>query len=158
MTVKGSHYDYLNQAWTVDGRYVACGHPVSMDCHCYGKAHAGEPAPIENLPTVVIDQWRAIVDAMNARGLKATLEGGGAACPFICIALCDGRVANFGDVNPNWTGDIYPTREMGEQGEPGVSFELPLSSTVFDAERIAELTIKAIVELETHCRQIFNAA
>ena len=50
-TVTGSHFDYTNQAWTVDGVYVRCGHPESMDCKCYGKAHAGQRAPIENLPT-----------------------------------------------------------------------------------------------------------
>ncbi len=53
MTVKGSHYDYTRQAWTVDGRYIRCGYPESMACNCYGKAHAGELAPIENLPTAL---------------------------------------------------------------------------------------------------------
>lgn len=37
-------YDYTNQAWTVDGQYVRCGHPESMNCTCYGKLHAGEIA------------------------------------------------------------------------------------------------------------------
>lgn len=36
-------YDYRNQAWVVDGRYVACSHPASMKCNCYGTVHAGEP-------------------------------------------------------------------------------------------------------------------
>lgn len=36
-------YDYDNQAWVKDGRYVRCGHPDSMDCGCYGRIHAGEP-------------------------------------------------------------------------------------------------------------------
>ena len=49
--VTGPHYDYTNQAWTVDGHYVRCGHPGTMDCKCYGKVHEGELAPIENLPT-----------------------------------------------------------------------------------------------------------
>jgi hypothetical protein len=35
-------YDYTNQAWVIDGRYVACGHPQSMDCGCFGRVHAGE--------------------------------------------------------------------------------------------------------------------
>lgn len=35
-------YDYRNQAWVVDGRYVACSHPASMKCNCYGTVHAGE--------------------------------------------------------------------------------------------------------------------
>ena len=39
-------YDYTNQAWTVGGRYVRCGHPESMNCTCYGKLHAGEIALI----------------------------------------------------------------------------------------------------------------
>jgi len=37
-------YDYDNQAWIVDGKYQRCAHPETMDCGCYGKAHAGEPA------------------------------------------------------------------------------------------------------------------
>ena len=49
--VSGSHYDYENQAWTLDGKYIACEHPESMHCDCYGTRHAGEIAPIENLPT-----------------------------------------------------------------------------------------------------------
>lgn len=37
-------FDYTNQAWIVNGVYVRCGHPDSMDCQCFGKLHAGEPA------------------------------------------------------------------------------------------------------------------
>ena len=35
-------YDYENQAWLVNGRYVSCSHPAAMDCQCYGKVHTGE--------------------------------------------------------------------------------------------------------------------
>ena len=35
-------YDYDKQAWYQNGVYVPCGHPESMDCNCYGKAHAGQ--------------------------------------------------------------------------------------------------------------------
>ena len=38
-------YDYDNQAWIVDGKYVKCGHSSTMDCKCYGKEHEGEKAP-----------------------------------------------------------------------------------------------------------------
>lgn len=30
--------------WVADFHYVRCGHPESMDCRCYGKAHMGELA------------------------------------------------------------------------------------------------------------------
>lgn len=33
-------FDYENQAWIVDGRYVRCGHEA--ECECYGKIHEGE--------------------------------------------------------------------------------------------------------------------
>lgn len=43
-------YDYTNQAWVVEGAYVACGHTLpnpltgkATPCKCYGKIHAGEP-------------------------------------------------------------------------------------------------------------------
>lgn len=35
-------YDYTNQAWVRDGKYVDCGHPKTMDCRCYGRDHEGE--------------------------------------------------------------------------------------------------------------------
>jgi hypothetical protein len=35
-------YDYQNQAWVQDGKYIRCGHPDSMNCKCYGKMHEGE--------------------------------------------------------------------------------------------------------------------
>jgi hypothetical protein len=37
-------FDYQNQAWVENGRYVRCGHPESMDCGCYGRQHEGEQA------------------------------------------------------------------------------------------------------------------
>lgn len=36
------HFDYKQQAWVINGRYVSCTHPESMNCKCYGKEHAGE--------------------------------------------------------------------------------------------------------------------
>ena len=35
-------FDYENQAWVVDGKFAACGHPANMRCGCYGREHAGE--------------------------------------------------------------------------------------------------------------------
>jgi len=35
-------YDYENQAWVRNGRYVCCGHPATVDCRCYGRLHQGE--------------------------------------------------------------------------------------------------------------------
>lgn len=35
-------YDYENQAWTVNWHYMACNHPATMNCKCFGKLHAGE--------------------------------------------------------------------------------------------------------------------
>jgi len=34
-------YDYTNQAWVLNGMYVPCGHPSTMNCNCYGTEHAG---------------------------------------------------------------------------------------------------------------------
>lgn len=38
---KQNGYDYRNQAWVVDGKYVACGH--GKPCDCFGTLHAGQP-------------------------------------------------------------------------------------------------------------------
>ena len=42
--LSGIKYDYTNQAWLIDGHYEPCSHPESMNCGCFGKLHAGEPA------------------------------------------------------------------------------------------------------------------
>jgi hypothetical protein len=40
--IKTISFDYENQAWVINGRYVRCGHPDHMNCQCYGKVHEGE--------------------------------------------------------------------------------------------------------------------
>lgn len=40
----GLHFDYINQAWTQDGKYIRCGHPENMKCGCFGRVHEGEDA------------------------------------------------------------------------------------------------------------------
>jgi hypothetical protein len=35
-------FDYENQAWVKDGKYIRCGHPEGMNCKCYGRLHEGE--------------------------------------------------------------------------------------------------------------------
>lgn len=37
-----SGYDYDNQAWVAAGRYQRCSHSLSVNCGCFGRAHAGE--------------------------------------------------------------------------------------------------------------------
>ena len=64
MAIKGCHFDYANQAWTVDGLYQDCGHPKTSEarvkvgmsdrpCGCYGREHAGEPPALNaDMPTL----------------------------------------------------------------------------------------------------------
>lgn len=35
-------YDYKNQAWLVNGKYVRCGHAENVFCLCFGRLHEGE--------------------------------------------------------------------------------------------------------------------
>jgi len=37
-----SGFDYENQAWVLDGKYLGCGHSPKTNCGCYGKEHKGE--------------------------------------------------------------------------------------------------------------------
>lgn len=39
-------YDYDNQAWVADGKYLTCGHPAAMNCKCFGKMNEGEPCQV----------------------------------------------------------------------------------------------------------------
>ncbi len=41
---KVNGYDYKNQAWVVDGKYVSCVH--RSECNCFGRLHAGEPVAV----------------------------------------------------------------------------------------------------------------
>jgi len=43
-------YDYTNQAWVLNGKYITCGHPADMDCGCYGKEHVGKETSKELNP------------------------------------------------------------------------------------------------------------
>ena len=38
---KKNGYDYVHQAWVVNGRYQDCGHP-NQNCGCFGRIHQGE--------------------------------------------------------------------------------------------------------------------
>lgn len=38
-------FDYTNQAWVEDGKYVRCGH--ATPCKCFGRAHEGEPVRVD---------------------------------------------------------------------------------------------------------------
>ena len=35
-------YDYQNQSWVKDGKYIKCGHPKEMNCNCYGRKNEGK--------------------------------------------------------------------------------------------------------------------
>jgi len=39
-------YDYKNQVWIKEGKYLDCGHPETMDCQCYGRLNSGKKAVI----------------------------------------------------------------------------------------------------------------
>jgi hypothetical protein len=41
---QGNGFDYANQAWIEDGRYLPCGHP--KPCECYGTKHELEPVRV----------------------------------------------------------------------------------------------------------------
>jgi hypothetical protein len=64
-------YDYENQAWTVDWHYMACNHPNSMNCECYGKLHAGEFA--EEFKVKTMENCRRI-DSMTFTMNRAALK------------------------------------------------------------------------------------
>ncbi len=44
-------FDYANQAWVKDGKYVRCGHSEEMFCRCYGRTHEGDATE------TVIEHW-----------------------------------------------------------------------------------------------------
>lgn len=46
-------YDYANQAWVVDGKYMRCGHVEAANCTCYGMVHHGEPADMARIVEAV---------------------------------------------------------------------------------------------------------
>ena len=83
-------YDYENQAWTVNWRYMACNHPASMNCKCYGKQHAGEfaaefktrtlrnPLKFEDVALACAARW-CVAEKAALKYLKANFEDAGQA-------------------------------------------------------------------------------
>ena len=79
-------YDYDNQAWVLAGRYVMCGHPESMNCGCYSRAHAGEKTKTR-----------------KAEGMKYKIN----------ITTRDGELLNIIEINPNdMNWDSNPTKDI----------------------------------------------
>ena len=62
-------YDYDRQAWVIEGKYVRCGHPDSMECHCYGKIHEGEECGQAILPEVCIKKSAGICNSCGEQGI-----------------------------------------------------------------------------------------
>lgn len=63
-------YDYENQSWIVEGKYIRCGHPEEMDCECFGKIHEGQ--------TVLEVQFIQQMDKDN-EAMRDYVANGGAA-------------------------------------------------------------------------------
>ena len=82
-------FDYTNQAWTVDGIYQDCGHPVAgaamgvnsmrpgetfPGCACYGRAHADEAVPTKIIAEMdgrerdLLKHRRSFIDSMREHG------------------------------------------------------------------------------------------
>ena len=55
-------FDYTNQAWVRNGRYVRCGHPESMNCGCYGRQHEGKFTPVPHT------RWTTIIEVRTPAG------------------------------------------------------------------------------------------
>jgi hypothetical protein len=85
-----------------------------------------------------MDEWWAIVDALNSIDIgAATLEGGGAACTFIEIETNGGEFILFGDVNETWTADVYASLGDLEQALSVDSFDTEVPTTNRNAADIA---------------------
>jgi hypothetical protein len=68
-------YDYENQAWVKDGKYVNCGHPESQDCQCYGRLHAGEETknliiPKPDKVIAIMTRWLNMMKYHLSRRIK----------------------------------------------------------------------------------------
>jgi len=52
-------FDYDNQAWIQNDRYLRCHHPAEMNCQCYGRLHNGELADAETINNIATTQPQA---------------------------------------------------------------------------------------------------
>jgi hypothetical protein len=95
------------------GAFEACREAIRPFVSKQGEM-IREAATLLRSPT--IEEWHAIVDALKHYGYEATLEGGGAACPWIGIQLPFGRYVAFGDNDDMWTGNLYSDYAHGFEG------------------------------------------
>lgn len=121
-------FDYVNQAWVMNGRYIECGHPETMACDCYGREHKGEPTPTGRLdgsePAPI---HRPLHEPMEpgtfshdpeATATECDLEPADAECPH-----CDGKGhVPFGSGStPCECHKERTTRLHYLEGKPGIS-------------------------------------
>lgn len=95
-------------------------------------------------------EWWMIADEIKAEtGLATEVEGGGAACAFIRVLLPDGRIILFGDVNEEWTGDVYANAEAESEAEmmEGCSVALDIPTSDHDSAKIARAFREAITDV-----------
>lgn len=69
-------YDYINQAWVMQGKYVVCGHvEAGILCDCYGRTHEGMAPPAGDrrgrplqiqvtTTTTLVREWLFYADGM----------------------------------------------------------------------------------------------
>ena len=80
-------FDYKNQAWVENGVYVRCGHPESMECGCFGRAHAGELVNHQQDSDCDVDVYGECVLCGVLHGEPCPVCGGKGFHQYECVAI-----------------------------------------------------------------------
>ena len=100
-----------------------------------------------------IEEWHAIVYALQVYGYDAHLEGGGAAATCIWIDLPDGRIVLVGDNGDFWAANVYASQDAFEKGETFSEYETDVptrfdgTDRYHDPEGIADGLRRAITNV-----------
>ncbi len=100
------YYDYLNQAWVINGLYVPCGHVDGLwrgnECGCYGTLHEGETPNGSNCLEMAIPaiEARGAEDSRTVRSVQ--LPGLGARMRQVRVAAGLSKESVAEAVDEDW--------------------------------------------------------
>lgn len=88
--------------------------------------------------TATTETFHNIIGEMKRQGLKASLEGGGAAPLYIEVSVSDGSFISFGDGNKTWSGEVYWDKGFLNEGNPQDSLSTNVSTESINIGEIVE--------------------
>jgi hypothetical protein len=91
-----------------------------------------------------------VVDEFKHKGFNATIEGGGAAIPFIAIYLKNGNVVVYVDFEGVWGGQVYDSQSVFSMGgDPSSYFDVSAKTEDSAEEVVRAFLTEVFIDVPT---------